>query len=334
MIRSTLLILAALASQSLSRQQMLTQPPASVVTELPFPLKTTTLKTAGVSYFVSGRVRLPHNQTVVSLREMNLVGRGERAVLEVSGKLEIKAVTGGRVNITNLTIEVMPDCKDLLISDANISGGGGIISSETGPSSAEIYLHGLRVSGSAKIDLKMSGGQIDLQSSSVATPVHLKGINASEKNRAKLKVILLGNRPSIGGLSGGLFIDNAYDALVRNCLIGGKHSLMSNCQKLDFDGNGVRSTKFEITQKGPKDFKKTKIKSCDFSSPTIRIYAPLDPKSPDKLERFSIQSCWFNGATTPDVIREKYVMDNGREKGNGMLVTLKRVSAGRKGLGG
>jgi hypothetical protein len=116
--------------------------------------------------------------------------------------------------------------------------------------------------------------------------------------------------------------------------IGGEQSLISNCQKLDFDGNRVRSTKLGITQKRPKDFKKTKIKSCDSSSPTIRIYAPFDPKIPDKLERFSMQGYWFDGSTTAEYIREKYVMDNGREKGNGMLVNPKRVSAHRKGLGG
>ena len=143
---SNLLVVGLLALGATSTRQGSTDAvtPTSVAprpaTEEPFPLETTTLKNDGASYYIEGRVRIPHNQTVVSLRHMSLTGRGTHPVLEVSGKLEIKAATGGRSKIRNLTIEVMPDCVDLLVTEAIFSDGGGVRSSPDGPADTEIYL--------------------------------------------------------------------------------------------------------------------------------------------------------------------------------------------------
>ncbi len=65
-----------------------------------------------------------------------------------------------------------------------------------------------------------------------------------------------------------------------------------------------------------------------------RICAPLNPKKPDKLERFIIPGCWFQGCADPEEIRSKYGTDCGCEEGNGMLVTFRKISPGAVGLGG
>lgn len=205
--------------------------------EEPFPKKNATLRTDGATYTIEGRVRIPHNQTVVSLRQMNLVGKGGNAVLEVSGKLEIKSATGGRNEIRNVTIELMPDCRDLLITETNFTDDGGIRTSPEGPANCEVYLQNLSIRDSATLSLKMLGGQVDLQDSAVSAPVRIQGIDRSKRNRAKLKVLILNNKPADGtlsgatstggsqskfvGLSGGLYLDNAWDALVRNNDLGG-----------------------------------------------------------------------------------------------------------------
>ena len=195
----------------------------------------------------------------------------------------------------------MPDCKDLLITQTDFTDGGGIRTSPEGPASCEVYLNNLGIRESATLSLKMLGGQVDLQDSAVSAPVRIQGIDRSKRNRAKLKVLILNNKPVDGtlsgatstggsnsrfvGLSGGLYLDNAWDALVRNNDLGGARTTIENCRKLNFDGNNVRSQLTELIQKSPKDFKKTKIMSCDFRSKTIRIFAPGDPDKPEKLER-------------------------------------------------
>lgn len=320
--------------------------PAPVPEEQPFPLETTTLKTDGARYYVEGRVRIPFNQTITSLRHMTLVARGAGAVIEVSGKLEIKAATGGRSTIQNVTIEIMPDCKDLLVTEANFSGNAAVVTGERGPANCEVYLQNLTLSDAARIELEMSGGQVDLQDSYVYTPVKIVGVNPSEKNRAKLKVLLLNNKPGGvdpvtgsgggggAGLAGGLHLENAYDALVRNNDLVGGATLIKDCQKLDFDGNNVRSGKFDLVQPDVKLFKKTKIQNCDFQSRTTRIFAPRNPQKPDKLERIFIHGSWFQGTTEPEEIRQKHVLDSLREEENGMLVSFKKVSPRMRGLGG
>jgi len=305
-------------------------PPA----EQPFPLTNATLKTDGARYYVEGRVRLSRNQTVTSLRRMTLVGRGENAVLEVSGKLEIKAATGGRCTIENLTIELMPDCKDFLLTEADLSGSSAIVTGLEGPANCEVYLQHLSLRGATRIELEMAGGQVDLQNSFVGSPVVIRGVHPSEKNRAKLKVIVLENKTASGGLVGGLLLEEAWDALVRNNDLAGERTRISNCRKLDFDGNNLRSARFELLQASVKDFAKTKVQSCDFQSGDTRIYAPGDPEEPEKLERFTIHTSWFGGETDADTIRRERVIDGGREEGNGMLVTFKKTSSRMRGLGG
>lgn len=300
----------------------------------PFPLKSTTLKTEGAQFYVAGRVRLPHNASVVSVKTITIEGRGEKPVLEVSGKLELKAALGDRIQIRNLTIEVMPDCKDLLIMRTDFSASSHVISSEEGASKGNIYLHDLRLRDTSRIDVQMSGGQFDLHDSGIDASVRIRGVDASEKNRAKLKVILLNNQTRNGGFKGGLELENAWDALIRNCDLAGPLTRIKRCQKLDFDGNNVRSKLFEVLQEDTKDFKKTKIMNCDMRTPTTRIFAPIDPKKPDHLTRFSMQGCWFSGVIEDKAIRAKYVIDNGRDPENGMLVTFRKTSKGARGLGG
>lgn len=330
MSASILLAIAWLASTA--PEPLAIDPPVTAE-EQPFPLESTILKGDGETYYVAGRARLPHGATVTSLRGMTLVGRGEKAVLEVSGKLEIKATKGGHIYIKNLTIEVMPDCKDLLITQATFSGTGGVRSSDEGPASCEIFLKNLTLNDKCGIDLRMTGGQIDLQESYVRNPVRIEGIDRTEKNRAKLKLILLSNSGK-AGFAGGLFLTNAQDALVRNCRLGGPLSKIERCQKLDFDGNNVSSTQFEVLHDDVKDFKKTTIKNCDFHTKDTRLFAPGNPKKPDRLERMTVQGCWFHGATDPEVIRQKYVKYSGREPGNGMLIVFKKPTPRPRGLGG
>lgn len=302
--------------------------------ELPFPLKTTTLKVEGMTYFIQGRVRLPHSQSVTSLRQMVLIGRGGNAVLEISGKLKMKAVTGGRNVIRDLVIEIMPDCKDLLLTTTDFRGSSKIRTSPEGPAKCEIYLEGLSMLGATELSLEMSGGQVDVQSSRFGKPVVIRGVHPSEKSRAKLKVLILSNLPRGGGFDAGLMVQDAWDVLVRNNELAGALSRFENCRKLDFDGNNVRSRVFEVIYDQVGGFKRTKVLNCDFRSATSRFYAPRNPKKPDSLERFNIHGSWFRGLTDPQEIRARYVEDSGRDERNGMLIKFKKISPRPRGLGG
>jgi len=304
----------------------------------PFPLKTTTLKQDGQVYTVEGRVRIPRSQTIVSLRHMKLKGVGPDAVLEVAGALEMKAVTGGGVTIENVTIELLPDCKELLLTSATFNGNSSLRSSDEGPNKAKVFLSGVTFSGKAALDLRMSGGRVDLHSSHSDSPVRITGVHPSEKNRAKLTVRLLGNngtrnnRPT--GLMGGLFLIGAWDASITSCDMAGAHSVIENNRGLLFAANNMRSKLAEFRQDDPKAFSRTKIQNSDFRGPETIVFAPGDPAKPDKLVRIQMDGCYFQARTDPDIIRDLLVRDSGRDPKNGMLVTFKKTSGKPRNLGG
>jgi len=304
----------------------------------PFPLKTTTLKRDGAVYTVEGRVRIPRSQTIVSLRHMKLKGIGPDAVLEVAGKLEMKAVTGGAVTIENVTIELLPDCKELALTSATFTGTSGLRSSEEGPNSAKVYLSSTKFRGKAACDLKMSGGRVDLHQSHSDSPVRIMGVHPSEKNRAKLTVRLLSNngtengRPT--GLMGGLFLTGAWDASITSCDMAGAHSVIANNRGLLFAANNMRSKLAEFRQDAPKAFARTKIQNSDFRGPDTLFFAPVNPAKPDKLTRIILDGCYFQRRTDSDIIRDLLIRDSGREPKSGMLVTFKKISERPRNLGG
>lgn len=309
----------------------------------PFPTETTTVKVDGSHFFVRGRQVIPRNAKVALLRRAHVEGTGpkdddgvmEPAVIEVSGTLEIKAVTGGRVELRNTWLELTPECRSLYLSDVRFIGGGGIRPSSKGPSTADIYIEQVQFVEGASLNLACSAGTITVSNVHCKEPVSLIGAARSEKAESKAKIRVIGCKGgSPGGwrgMMGGLTLSGAKSALVQFSHLEGGTSRFEDNGKLSFEGNNVRSQVIEFAYSKPGQFKKAKISGCDFRSKSVAFQAPLNG---GKTERISIKDCWFSAGDDPAKIMADQVEDAARDENTSVEVSLKSLKERPIGLGG
>lgn len=302
----------------------------------PFPTdKTTTLREEGTSYFVEGRVKIPSSVDISSLRATHIVGRGEDAVLEVSGSLELKAVTGGEVILENVWIELAPDCKSLYFSRCTFRSGG-IRSGEGVATSAKIFGENNWFENQARFELSVAAADVAIHGGGSRRPFVLRGVPLSDKSTNKSRLFMLswnGNENGRQkGLNGGLEVDGVADVLIRNCVIRGAQTRLASCPKLEFDGNLVLSSKAEFVQSAYGRFGTTRIANTDFKlDDKLRLVSPAQGK---KAERLLLDHCWFGGPTEPAEITGPIVVDQTVDPSTGVLATYKKTSPTPNGLAG
>ncbi len=302
----------------------------------PFPTdKTTTLRAEGASYVVEGRCKIPASVDIVSLRATRIVGRGEEAVLEVSGSLELKAVTGGEVLLENVWIELAADCKSLYFSRCSFKSGG-IRTADGAPTSAKVFGENNWFENSASFDVAVTAADIAVHGGGSRKPFVVRGLPVSEKaaNRSRL-FMLSWNGQENGrqkGLNGGLEVDGVADVLIRNCIVRGAQTRLANCAKLEFDGNLVLSSRAEFVQSAYGRFGSTRISNTDFRlDDKLRLISPAQEK---KAERLLLDHCWFGGPVEPAEVTGPIVVDQTIDPSTGVLAIYKKTSPTPNGLAG
>lgn len=308
----------------------------AAATQQPFPTeKTTTLREEGTSYFVEGRTKIASSVDISSLRATHIVGRGEEAVLEVSGSLELKAVTGGEVILENVWIELAADAKSLYFSRCTFRSGG-IRTGEDAPTSAKVFGENNWFENQARFEVAVTGADIAVHGGGSRRPFVVRGVPVSDKAANKSRLFMLSwNGQENGrqkGLNGGLEVDGVADVLIRNCIVRGAQTRLANCPKLEFDGNLVLSSKAEFLQTAYGRFGSTRIANTDFKlDDKLRLVSPAQDK---KAERLLLDHCWFGGPTEPAEITGPIVVDQTVDPSTGVLATYKKTSPTPNGLAG
>lgn len=305
--------------------------PAALPLQQPFPLRNTTVREDGVRFVVEGRQTIPRGQKVVSLRQCRIVGAGPGAVLEVRGALELKAVTGGDVVLENVWIEAGPECKSLYLSSCRFEGGSGLRSSPEGAHAADVFLEQPTFERGAKVDVTMSGGKLIASNLSSRAPVVIRGVPVSERSANKLKLHLIGCTGRDRGLFGGLVVEGVRDATVSGSALLGGEVRFTDCAKLAFAANNVRSKQVVFEQTEAGRFGKTDISSCDFHGNVVRLLAP--PRA-NKTEKLVLDHCYFRGMEDPETICAELVEDATRNPETGVVAGFKKVVTDPMGLGG
>lgn len=302
----------------------------------PFPTdKTTTLRAEGASYFVEGRCKIPSSVDIVSLRATRIVGRGEEAVLEVSGSLELKAVTGGEVVLENVWIELAADAKSLYFSRCSFKSGG-IRTAADAPTSAKVFGENNWFENSASFDVAVTAADIAVHGGGSRKPFVVRGLPISDKAANKSRLFMLSwNGQENGrqkGLNGGLEVDGVADVLIRNCVVRGAQTRLANCAKLEFDGNLVLSSRAEFVQSTYGRFGSTRISNTDFRlDDKLRLISPAQEK---KAERLLLDHCWFGGPVEPAEVTGPIVVDQTVDPSTGVLAIYKKTSPTPNGLAG
>jgi hypothetical protein len=306
------------------------------VAQQPFPTdKTITLREDGVRYYVEGRVKIPSSVAVTSLRATHIEGRGEGAVIEVSGALEFKAVTGGEVSLENVWIELAPDAKNLYLSRCSFKSGG-LRTAEGAPTSAKIFGENNRFENDARIELTVAAADIAIHGGSSRRPVVIRGAPLSDKSANKSRLFMLSWNGQENGrpknLGGGLIVEGLADVLVRNCDVRGALTRFADCPKLEFDGNLVLTSNAEFEHSTYGRFGSTRIANSDFRlDGKLRLISPAQGK---KAERLLLDHCWFGGPVEPAEITGPIVVDQTVDPSTGVLATYKKTAANPNGLAG
>ncbi len=309
---------------------------ALAVAQKPFPTdKTITLREEGVRYYVEGRVTIPSSVSVTSLRATHIEGRGEGAVIEVSGALEFKAVTGGEVSLENVWIELAPDAKNLYLSRCSFKSGG-LRTAEDAPTSAKIFGENNKFENDARIELTVAAADIAIHGGASRRPVVIRGAPLSDKSANKSRLFMLSWNGQENGrpknMGGGLVVEGLADVLVRNCDIRGALTRFADCPKLEFDGNLVLSSSAEFEQSTYGRFGSTRISNTDFRlDGKLRLISPAQDK---KAERLLLDHCWFGGPVEPAEITGPIVVDQTVDPASGVLATYKKTAANPNGLAG
>ena len=304
---------------------------------IPFPVeKTTDLREPGQIYTVEGRQTIGHRVTIDGLRHCTIRGVGADATLVLEGKLQLKAVTGGKIRFENVQLEIAPECKELTLSDAVFVGGGMRMTPET-TSRVKLFAIKTEFTGGATCDLVSSEGKLEFQSCSFDSRVTIVGAPRSEKSGSNVVVQLEACSGTENGrwrgLLGGLKITGTKSVLVRNCDLGASETAFVDVPRLDFDGNNARSAMTSFSQSEYGAFGKTHIRNCDFRTKLV-FSAPPHERDADKAERLMLDHCYFDGRTDPEQIAKAMIVDHSTDPEVSVLCTFAKISAVPLGLGG
>lgn len=297
----------------------------------PLPVeKTATLREDDAVWYIDGRQRIPRTATLTSLRRGRIVGRGEGAVLEVEGGLDLRAVTGGEVVIQDVWVEPLAGCKGLTLLNCRFEGKGGLRTSSLGPAKAKLILNKSRFVGSAELDLELTAGQVALMGFGSEAPVRIACAVEEGERPGKLELTAVGCQGKQAGFDGGLRVEGVREVLVRHCDLAGELSVFADCPKLTFDGNHARSARIEVRHSEPRSFSRTEISNTDFRCKELILFQPAK-STPQKVQ---LVRCYFDGLLDEDRIRAELVEDCGRDTHSGVLADFAKIQEDPLGFGG
>lgn len=298
----------------------------SVSDEHPFPTqKTVDLKEPGRVYTVEGRQYVPKNVKITVLRHCIIRGVGDGATLVIDGPLKMKAVTGGRVRFENVWLEIGPKCKDVDLASVEFWGGGGLRTPDDFASRAKIFIIAGYWYRGTRFEIAAMDGKVELQNCHFDEPVKITGAPRSAKSGSNAVVQLEGcsgvENGQPRGMLGGLQARAVKDLLVRNCDLSGAQTSLTDCLKVEFNGNNARSERTVFTQTKYGGFKRTRIGNCDFRTQLV-FEVPADGT---KAERVMLDHSWFGGMTSEKDILRSMIHDQRKDSSVGVMCSFSKI---------
>jgi hypothetical protein len=302
--------------------------------ERPLPVRASiTLNRDGAVYYVEGRQTIPWGTEINVQKRIEIVGRGDDAVLEVAGALNLIGLPEGPCYITNLRIELAPRFRLVRLYETRFRDGGGIFTVAERPATGTLVIENAELLRKVKLDVTMQGGKLRLLNTMFYHPVHIRAVPEDGKSRATLKVDIisnylkpraLGKRNDWSDYSGfveGFFLTGAHKPVVRNNRFRGKAEIV-DCPGLTFDGNKVDTDRLVIRHTVNGGFRRTKIQKCDFSLKELVLSSPAGKTK----EKVPVDKCWFRGVTDPRSIHQTFIRDGNDDEGCGVKALLRKIN--------
>jgi len=308
----------------------------------PLPVRSSiTLNRDGALYYVKGRQRIAWGTEINVQKRIEIVGRGDDAVLEVAGALNVIGIPFGNCYISNLRIELAPRFRLVRLYHVRFRDGGGIFAPEEKPAAGTVVIENTEILRNVRLHLTMQGGKLRMLNTMFFHPVRIRAVPEEGKSRAKLAVDIISNyiKP-IGlkvddtgsGYSGfveGFFLTGAYKPVVRNNRFRGEAEIV-DCPGLTFDGNRVDVDRLVIRHTVNGGFKRTKIQKCDLSLRELVLSSPAGKAH----EKVPIDKCWFRGVTDPRSIHQSFIRDGHDDEQCGVKALLRKINKRPLGLAG
>jgi hypothetical protein len=294
----------------------------------PLPVRTSiTLNRDRAVYYVEGRQTIPWGAEINVQKRIEIVGRGDDAVLEVAGALNLIGLPEGPCYISNLRIELAPRFRLVRLYETRFRDGGGVFASAEKPAAGTLVIENAKLLRNVNLDVTMQGGKLRLLNTVFYRPVRIKAVPEEGKSRATLKVDIISNFPS--GFMEGFFLTGAHKPVVRNNRFRGEAEIV-NCPGLTFDGNRVDTDRLVIRHTVNGGFQRTKIQKCDFSLKELVLSSPAGKAK----EKVSIDKCWFRGVTDPKSIHQSLIRDGHDDEKCGVKAVLRKINKKPLGLAG
>ena len=303
--------------------------------QTPFPTeKNARLEQLDDTFTVEGRVRIPRRLKIEAYRAITIKGEGEDATLEISGKVNMRAATGGHIVFQNVWVEITPECKEITLGQCLFKGKGGIRPSPDGPSKAKITFEGVESERSASVTLEASHGTLLMDRCWLDGPLVIRGMPRSETSKSALTVSLYGcsgEQPQgrIRGLLGGATIEGIKDGTIRACDFAGRKVHFIDNQKLFFDGNNARADLVEFRYSPGTKISGLKIAKTDFRTEKLVLAAPVAKKA----ARLTFDKCYFRGLEDLETIRGE-MLEDAENSESGIEAVLRDVVTRPHGFGG
>ncbi|MHC4819861.1 MAG: hypothetical protein ACYTF8_17585, partial [Planctomycetota bacterium] len=224
----------------------------------PLPVRASiTLNRDGAVYYVEGRKTIAWATEVNVHKRIEIVGRGDDAVLEVAGALNVIGIPFGDCYISNLRIELAPHFRLLRLYHVRFRDGGGIFAPAEKPTAGTVVLENTEILRNVRLHLTMQGGKLRMLNTMFWHPVRIAAVPEEGKSRATLKVDIISNyiKPiglkvdetasPYSGFVEGLHLTGAHKPVVRNNRIRGEAEFV-DCSGLTFDGNRVDTDRLVI----------------------------------------------------------------------------------------
>jgi hypothetical protein len=308
----------------------------------PLPVRASiTLNGDGAVYYVEGRRTIAWGTEINVHKRIEIVGRGDDAVLEVAGALNVIGIPEGFCYISNLRVELAPRFRLLRLYHVLFRDGGGIFVPEGRPAAGTVVIENAELLRKVKLDLTMQGGKLRLLNTMFFHPVHIRAVPEEGKRRATLQVDIISNflqplrpgakdeRSNYSGFVEGFFLTGAHKPVLRNNRFRGQAEIV-DCPGLTFDGNKVDTERLVIRHTVNGGFQRTRIQKCDFSVKELVLSSPAGKA----MEKVTIDKCWFRGVTDPKSVHQSFIRDGHDSEDCGVKAVLRKINKRPLGLAG
>jgi hypothetical protein len=282
--------------------------------EKPFPVadRSMILREEKTVYLVEGRIRIPRGVEISCQKDIYIRAKGSApAVLEVEGSFKAHGVSAREVIFEGVTVEPAAAFGKIQIDTCIFRKGGGLATAKDASVEGDLVLQAVGFEDSARCDVAMKAGSLQVLDSSGSGPLRIRGTSAEGKPN-RLKAVVRGSTFY------GMEASGVADLTVRINTIRSNPAVFRDCGAFQFDGNKVEAKEISFLQSKPGGFARTEVKKCDLYSPRIVFRAPADPKVGDTV---TLVNCWFEGVVDREGIAAR-IQDAADDPGNNVRATV------------